>query len=142
MNKKKFYLWLSLSVLWVGFIIGQSAMPASVSSKESLGLLARLQELFPWLTHDLLRKLAHFGEFGILGFFLTGTYWNRGKFKFLQPVRAAFFAAFCDETLQLFIPGRSGQIKDVWIDFAGALCGCLFLWLILKLTKNNNKRLL
>ena len=69
---------------------------------------------------------------GILGFFLTGMYWNRGNFKLLQPVRAAFFAAFCDETLQLFIPGRSGEVKDVWIDFAGALCGCLFLWLLLK----------
>ena len=92
-------------------------------------------ELLPWLTHDLLRKIAHFGEFGILGFFLTGMYWNRGNFKLLQPVRAGFFAAFCDETLQLFIPGRSGEVKDVWIDFSGALCGCLFLWLLLKLTK-------
>jgi VanZ family protein len=27
--------------------------------------------------------------------------------------------AFLDETIQLFVPGRSGKIVDVWIDLAG-----------------------
>ena len=135
MKKKKFYLWLGLTVLWLGVIFGHSAMTASASSKESLGLLARLQELCPWLTHNLLRKLGHFGEFAILGLFLTGSFWTWKKFHLLRPLGAALLVALCDETLQLFVPGRSGQIVDVWIDFAGALCGCLFLWSILKLQK-------
>lgn len=135
MKKKRFFLWLALTVLWLAVIFGHSAMTASASSKESLGLLARLQGLFPWLTHDVLRKLGHFGEFGILGFFLTGSFWNWKNFRLTKPLGCALFVALCDETLQIFIPGRSGQIVDVWIDFAGAFCGCLFLWAILKLKK-------
>lgn len=135
MKKKKVYLWLVLTILWLALIFAHSSMTASVSGKESLGLLARLQVLFPWLTHNLLRKLGHFGEFAVLGFLLTGSFWNLKNFRLSKPLGSALFVALCDETLQLFIPGRSGEIRDVWIDFAGALCGCLFLWAILKLRK-------
>ena len=34
---------------------------------------------------------------------------------------------FVDETIQLFVEGRSGQVSDVWLDLAGALCGLLGL---------------
>jgi VanZ family protein len=30
---------------------------------------------------------------------------------------------FTDETIQLFVAGRSGQISDVWLDCAGAAFG-------------------
>ena len=43
------------------------------------------------------------------------------------------FIPLCDESIQLLVPGRSGQISDVWLDFAGALTGlaaaALLLWL-------------
>ena len=32
------------------------------------------------------------------------------------------FAAFLDETLQLF-SGRGSMVADVWLDFAGVVCG-------------------
>ena len=32
--------------------------------------------------------------------------------------------ALTDETIQLFVPGRSGELRDVWIDFAGGVLGC------------------
>jgi len=28
-----------------------------------------------------------------------------------------------DETIQLFVAGRSGQISDVWLDMSGAAAG-------------------
>ena len=28
-----------------------------------------------------------------------------------------------DETIQIFVPGRSGEITDVWLDLAGFLVG-------------------
>ena len=34
-----------------------------------------------------------------------------------------------DETLQLFTPGRSGQISDVWLDMGGAAAGTVFFFL-------------
>ena len=40
---------------------------------------------------------------------------------FARPALAALLCALADETIQLFVPGRSGQVKDIWIDFAGAV---------------------
>ena len=119
-----------LSVLWLCVIFGHSLMPADVSSSESLGALAWLNKIFPWLTHHLLRKLAHFSAFAILGFLFTGA--MRPKKLPTRPVMFAFFAAFTDETIQLFVEGRSGQVSDIWIDLSGAVCGAMLAWLILR----------
>ena len=32
-------------------------------------------------------------------------------------------AGLLDETLQLFCPGRAALVSDVWLDWAGFLCG-------------------
>ena len=37
--------------------------------------------------------------------------------------------AVSDEFHQLFVPGRSGNIKDVFIDTAGSVSGILLVWL-------------
>ena len=41
------------------------------------------------------------------------------KSKFHSSV----LSAFIDETIQLFVEGRSGQITDVWLDMAGIYMG-------------------
>ena len=38
---------------------------------------------------------------------------------------AALFMPFIDETIQLFVEGRSGQISDVWLDMAGIFIGII-----------------
>ena len=48
-------------------------------------------------------------------------------------------AALCDETIQLFVPGRSGQIADVWLDTAGYLTGALLTLLIFRLCRKRPK---
>ena len=48
---------------------------------------------------------------------------------------AALFVAFVDETIQLFVEGRSGQVSDIWIDIAGAALG-----IIITLAIIGNKR--
>ncbi|MDD5833249.1 MAG: VanZ family protein [Clostridiales bacterium] len=45
---------------------------------------------------------------------------------FSAAASSVFFGlltALTDETIQLFVEGRSGQITDVWIDFAGVCFG-------------------
>ena len=37
------------------------------------------------------------------------------------------FVAFIDETIQLFVVGRSGEIRDMWIDFAGVALATLIM---------------
>ena len=34
-----------------------------------------------------------------------------------------FMVPFVDETIQLFVAGRSGQISDVWLGMSGAAAG-------------------
>ena len=73
-----------------------------------------------------IRKFAHVAEFMILGFVLYLDI-RCGKAELLKPaVKAlliAFIVAFTDESIQMFIPGRSAEIGDVWIDLSGAAAG-------------------
>lgn len=126
---KNKYLFPLLTLLWIGVIWGHSFQPASVSAAEStaaLGWLSGLLEWFPLaITEHLLRKSAHFAEYLILGLLtrpaLRSLSWNHSANCLLTGVLVPLF----DETIQLFRPGRSGQISDVWLDFAGFACGVL-----------------
>ncbi|MDO5140406.1 MAG: VanZ family protein [Eubacteriales bacterium] len=44
-------------------------------------------------------------------------------FSAAASVFFGLLTALTDETIQLFVEGRSGQITDVWIDFAGVCFG-------------------
>lgn len=136
MKKRRFRIWLLLSCLWLVVIFGHSSMPASASNAESLGFLAVVQTIFPWMTNQLLRKLGHFTEFAVLGVFVTEAFRNAKNFTLFKPLGLCLFTAVCDETLQLFIAGRSGNVRDIWIDFAGAFLSTFVTWLIYKLRQN------
>ena len=41
------------------------------------------------------------------------------------PILGGLLTALTDETIQLFVPGRSSQVTDVWIDFGGVMTGLL-----------------
>ena len=56
-------------------------------------------------------------------------------FSWTAALLPGTFAALCDETIQLFVPGRSGQIADVWLDTAGYLTGALLTLLIFRLCR-------
>ncbi len=117
-----------LTVLWLLVIWGHSLMPADLSKEESGGLLALLIGYFPWLTDHIIRKAAHFTEYAILGALLfAATAGSRRSPSF--PPLAGVLTAMTDETIQIFSEGRSGQVSDVWLDFAGFL----LLWGLLTL---------
>lgn len=135
-KKSKFRVWLVLTLLWLGLIFLHSSMPADASNAESSGLLAVVRTVLPWMTHAMLRKVAHFIEFSVLGIFMTGMFRYASRFILLKPLAFTLVTALCDETLQLFVAGRSGRITDIWLDFSGAVCGTLITWLIFKLRKH------
>ena len=116
---KRQKIFLTLTVLWLCVIWGHSMMPASESKAESGGIVALLSQVLPWVTDRIVRKTAHFLEFSVLGALIFGVFPKSGRTAVLESAFAGFLAAFFDETIQLFSPGRSGQIKDVWLDFAG-----------------------
>jgi len=90
--------------------------------------------------HALIRKLAHFVEFGALGVCLGGMAANAlVRRRWLYAAVAAAATAFADESIQYFT-GRYNSIKDVGIDCSGAACGLLFVWLILLIIKRYKER--
>ncbi len=128
-------LWVILGTLWLLFIWGNSLQTAVESSERSLGILAFLKPLLSSLgisedlMHTLVRKLAHMAEFGVLGMLWSAAVLpNRKKLAkgFCICLLICLGAAAVDETIQLFVPGRSGEVLDVCIDLAGSTLGIAF----------------
>jgi VanZ family protein len=131
----------------VCFIFSNSMAVADVSSVSSGRMLALLQRLFTRLhlpgvaarlTQHIVRKIAHFCEYMLEGFWLMlclRVYTRRFVRHISWPILGALLTALCDETIQLFSDGRSAQISDVWLDFAGSLCGLLVGLLVLCLAR-------
>lgn len=111
-----------LAVFWAGFILARSMQPAAASNEESDAVRFFLQDFLPWLhlSVHVVRKAAHVTEFAIFAMLLAGTL---GRRYMAWTAFGGLLLALCDETVQLAIPGRSGQVSDVWIDFAGVLLG-------------------
>lgn len=141
MRRGKLRVWALVAVVLIlGFIWGNSLLDGEDSSEISGGLLAWLISVLPflsWLPEVVLRKLGHFSEFTALGFFLC---WllrsdeQRGLQKISLPLLCGILVANIDETIQVFRPGRSSSVVDVWIDAAGTCTGiglfCLLCYVV------------
>lgn len=57
---------------------------------------------------------------------------KESKYLFLTILASALYAC-TDEFHQLFVPGRTGQIFDVFVDTLGATFGCLLVLGVLKI---------
>lgn len=70
----------------------------------------------------VVRKLAHFTIYALLGFNMFYMYKNHGfKHYALLALISCIVYACSDEWHQSFVSGRSPQIRDVCIDTCGAL---------------------
>lgn len=89
------------------------------------------------------RKFAHFTMFAVLGFFafLSVVTYKKPIFSLKVLVSAAFciFYAISDELHQVFVSGRSGEIRDVIIDILGSILAVGLTALIFKFSKILNK---
>ena len=119
------------------FIFSNSLQIADVSEGASGRVLGILQGILRHLglpgaadrlTMHIVRKLAHFCEYLLEGFLLMLCLrvYTRHFFKHVSwPMLGGLLTALTDETIQLFVPGRSGQVTDIWIDFSGVMTGLL-----------------
>ncbi len=154
---KKFFLWLALLGLSI-LIFGFSGQNAAESTDVSQGLLAKIFGCFPGF-HGLskeqqlelliqydkpIRKTAHFLIYALLGFLAacqSQLYDMYGLRQTRVVVPATFLYACSDELHQRFVPGRSGQWSDVFLDTVGAVTGYLiFLGFSGLCRKFRNKR--
>lgn len=74
-------------------------------------------------------KVAHFAEFSLLGFLLSVGYFNAFRFspaaKTVLVLLTGLPLGVLDEIHQLFVPGRSSDVRDAVADSAGIICGIL-----------------
>ena len=117
---------------------------AAVSAAATDALARKDAHTLCILGDGLLRKCAHFAEFGALGLLLGWLFGMLGK-KQLPAFALGVAAACIDETIQIFVPGRSPGIRDVCIDSCGAAAGMLLLFLghaywKKRFTRNNFRR--
>lgn len=87
----------------------------------------------------IVRKGAHFSIYAILGglSYLSVVTYNRFPFKLRSVISACicFVYSISDEFHQSFVPGRSGEIRDVCIDLCGSLVAIILLTFIFKYSK-------
>ena len=92
----------------------------------------------------IIRKLAHFSLYAVIGFLLMSlmsTYKLKQKNRILVSCSVGLLYAISDEIHQAFIPGRGSQIADVGIDFSGVVVGmCVVLVAISFYTNKTVKR--
>ncbi len=85
-----------------------------------------------------IRKLAHATEYAVFAMLLCGVWLDTSRKRKLSALFAwgtATAYAMTDEFHQLFVPGRSGQAKDVLLDSCGAAGGVLLLMLVMLLLR-------
>lgn len=145
MRLSRWIFW-GATVIWMGIIFFLSHQVAAESSDLSAGLTAFLLELlqtvipqFEIILADFgffVRKAAHFTAYFVLGILLFAAFGRSrvlGIRRFIYTFVIAMLYAVSDEVHQLFVPGRSGEVRDVLIDSAGAFMGIIVYLLIVKL---------
>lgn len=138
-----------LLVIWMAFIFSMSSQNSEVSSNTSGGIIKIILSAVPKFTEQpeevqenvvenlqfITRKSAHFIGYMILGILSILTFLQfekinkKPQFAFLLCV----VYAISDEIHQLFVPGRSGQLRDVMIDSSGSLVGIALVLLCMKI---------
>lgn len=137
-----------LIALTLAFIWGNSMQSPAVSGNMSGSLKTYLEQLFHTEINEfLLRKAAHFSEYGLLGveFSLllglqrdeSGRNLQRGR-NLLDLPLIGMLCAVTDETIQIF-SGRGSLVSDVWIDTAGFVTGFFLTVLLFLLIKHRKK---
>lgn len=84
-------------------------------------------------TESIIRKIAHFSIYTVVGFLLMGllsTYKLKEKWRIIITIVIGILYAISDEFHQSFSPGRSPKITDVYIDTLGIILGILLVILI------------
>ncbi|QOY37182.1 VanZ family protein [Anaerobacillus isosaccharinicus] len=151
MSINKYFSW-SLVLVWMILIFYLSHQPGTQSSELSSNFVyvvrTLIETFFPTISFDLenlsflIRKGAHFFAYFVLGILVTCSYRSSGVVGYKIVVFSlvvCILYAISDEIHQLFVPGRSGEVRDVLIDSIGSACG---VFLIVGIRNLRKKKLL
>ncbi len=160
--KLKKVSWIPVIIVMV-IIFAFSSKPADSSNESSMTVADHILSAYENTTqvqfdteqryqvletiNNFVRKGSHFCEYALLAVTLAFHFYIHGftgmRLLLLSIAVSATYAA-TDEFHQTFIPGRSGQFRDVMIDTSGAAAGMLFFFILLSIynsLRNRKRRL-
>ena len=131
-----------LLIAWMLFIFIMSSFNSTESSSQSGFIVNIISSILNINNTEILsliiRKLAHFTEYFILGILAYNTTKLHNKKKHLAIIVCIIYA-ISDEIHQIFVPGRNCQITDICIDSIGSIIGIYLFNLINKNIKKKQK---
>jgi len=147
MNKEKVLFYFI--IFWTLIIWINSLLPGDLSSVQSGFVTNIFQDIFnfigfypdPLTLSSIIRTIAHGVEFMILGF-LVHLYFKVNHFKVIYLITLGLGVALVDEIIQIFIPGRAFEFKDLAVDTLGYLLGLFLIYYIFKIKKTKKDRTL
>lgn len=133
-----------LTLAWIFVIFSFSLQNGSISSLQSGVITKYIHSLLSNININLelkllsliIRKLAHFTEFFILGCLVRKSSFDLNRKDLLLYI---FLIPILDEFIQSFIPDRAMSVIDMGIDSLGILSGIIIITLIHTLIKSHNK---
>lgn len=136
-----------LLIAWMILIFLLSSEGAHDSKTRSGVIVGVLRDSFNSdLAEDALsfltRKAAHIIAYFVLGVLICSiikTYKLTTKRTIVLSIILALFCAVFDEIHQLFVPGRSGEIRDVFIDTIAASIGVSTYYLCNRISYSSKK---
>lgn len=145
MNKEKVFF--NLIIFWIFIIWINSLLPGDLSSMQSGFVTGIFEDIFHFVgfypdlltLSSIIRTIAHGVEFMILGF-LVHLYFKVKPFKIIFLLLLGSGVAMIDEIIQIFIPGRAFEIKDLAVDTIGYLLGLFLIYYIFKIKKTKKDR--
>ena len=153
MNKVKVLrvILIILIIIWTWLIFSFSSQDGDESSglsRKVVEFFIKDQELVDKI-EPYARKIAHFSEYGLGGILfisLFSTYKWSDERKIITSILLGIWYAIMDEIHQLMVPGRSGAIKDVYIDSLGIITGVIGMMILIKIVdivkdKNKSKKI-
>lgn len=143
------------------FIIVNSCLPAGPSTQESNWVVEPAKNVINTIkantinetnynsfAHVIRKLVGHFSLFLLSGILTTLSikiiYYNAKQYFLVFIIFSCIsglFLAILTEFIQLLVPGRSGEILDVLIDFGGYLLATLIIGLIIYLKRKKMSRL-
>ena len=107
------------------FILNFSNTYKEANAEEQTRMLNR--------TNAIIRKIAHFSIYTLLGLTIMGLMTKtklKDKWRILITIGFGMLYAILDEFHQSFSPGRTPKVTDVYIDTLGVILGALLVILI------------
>ena len=140
-------------ILWMIVIFSFSSADANKSTGTSDKVITTMIEIKDKITNNetpnnekeiivknssfYIRKIAHITEYLILGFLMFNLLKQYSVTNIYYAIGLSILYSCTDEFHQLFISGRSGNIRDILIDSIGILIGTYLYKLLFIKNKEN-----